>query len=206
MTRKTPASPWMRRHLRDPYVKQAARNGYRSRSAYKLIELDDRDRLLRPGMSVIDLGSSPGGWSQVAAERVTSSGRVVAVDVIAMNPVAGVTFILGDIRESGVQAKVREALGGQLADLVLGDMAPNLSGVGSVDEAHSQELAAVSMSCARLMLKRDGRLLVKLFHGSGLDAVIREFRKVFRDVAMRKPPASRSRSSEVYALCRGLLN
>jgi 23S rRNA (uridine2552-2'-O)-methyltransferase len=204
MSRKKTANAWMRRHLRDPYVKQAVRVGYRSRAAFKLIELDERDRLLRPGMAVVDLGAAPGGWSQVAVERVTGSGRVVAIDVLAMDPIPGVTFVREDVHAPRLQAAVSEALSGQLADLVLSDMAPNLTGVRSVDETRSQELVVASVGCARRMLKPGGCLLVKVFHGSGLDAVMREMREVFQTVTVRKPPASRSRSSEVYVLCRGL--
>ncbi len=205
MTQKKPASAWMRRHVRDPYVKQAAQQGYRSRAAFKLIELDQRDRLLRPGMDVIDLGAAPGGWAQVAAERVGPQGRVTAVDVIAVKPIARVTVIQGDAREADVQARIVTSLGGQLADLVLSDMAPNLTGVGPLDEARSQELVLVALTCSRRLLKPGGRLLVKLFHGSGLDVVMHELRGAFQTVLLRKPPASRSRSSEVYAVCQGLV-
>ncbi len=205
MTHKKPANAWMRRHVRDPYVKQAAQQGYRSRAAFKLLELDQQDRLFRPGMSVIDLGSVPGGWSQVAADRVGPTGRVIAVDLVEMQPVARVAFIRGDVRAAAVQTRILEGLGGNPADLVLSDMAPNLTGVGPVDEARSQELVIAAFTYARIVLKPGGRFLVKLFHGSGLDAVISEMRQAFRIVSLRKPPASRSKSSEVYAVCQGLL-
>jgi len=204
MSQKKPVNAWMRRHVRDPYVKQATRQGYRSRAAYKLIELDDREKLLRPGMGVIDLGAAPGGWSQVAVTRVAPGGRVVAVDVLAMQSVAGAAFILGDIRSPEVRSKAIEALAGQ-ADLVLSDMAPNLTGVRSVDEARSQELIRAALEFAQAALKPGGSFLVKVFHGSGLDAVIDEMKALFRTVATRKPSASRSESSEVYVVCRGLL-
>jgi len=205
MTRKKPVSAWMRRHVRDPYVKQATRQGYRSRAAFKLIELDEREQFLRPGMTVIDLGATPGGWSQVVAERVAPGGRIVAVDAAPMQPVTGVVFILGDIRVPDIRTQAIAALGGQPADLVLSDMAPNVTGVGPVDEARSQELIRIAVEFARAVLKPGGSLLVKVFHGSGLDAVIREMRAAFRTVALRKPSASRSQSSEVYVVCRGLL-
>lgn len=193
----------MRRHLRDPYVKQALHSGYRSRAAFKLIEIDRRDRLLRPGLAVVDLGAAPGGWSQVAKERVGSAGRVVAVDAAAMEALPGVVFIRGDAGDLELRRAVRAALGGS-ADLVLSDMAPNLTGVAAADEARSQALVSVALAFAGDMLKPEGCMLVKLFHGSGLDAVIRALRGAFREVAMRKPAASRSRSGEVYVLCRGL--
>jgi len=201
MTQKRPASAWMRRHLRDPYVKQAVQQGYRSRAAFKLIELDQRDRLFRPGMAVVDLGSAPGGWSQVAAERVAPSGRVIAVDLLPMQPVVRVCFIRGDGRATDIQTQIFEALGGQRADLVLSDMAPNLTGVAPLDEARSQELVQGALACARSLLKPGGRFVVKVFHGSGLDAVMLEMRAAFRTVVIRKPSASRSASSEVYAVC-----
>ena len=201
---KTP-SPWLRRHLRDPYVKQAAAQGYRSRAAFKLAELDDRDKLIRPGMRVVDLGAAPGGWSQVAAQRVGRGGRVIAMDLQSIDVLPNVTFIQGDVREPGVQSLLEAALEGSPADLVLSDMAPNLTGVKPVDEARSQELVGIAMETARRVLKPGGAMLVKLFHGSGLDAVIRQLKGMFAEVGIRKPPASRSESSEVYAVCRRML-
>jgi len=205
MTRRKPANQWMRRHVRDPYVKQAQRSGYRSRAAFKLIEIDQRDRLLRPGMVVVDLGSAPGGWSQVAGERVRPGGRVIAVDVLPMQPVPGVAGLQGDVRQAEVQAAVAGLLDGAAVDLVLSDMAPNLTGIASVDEAKSQALVALALEFAERMLKPGGCLLVKVFHGCGLDAVIGEMRGAFAEVSIRKPGASRTQSSEVYVLCRGLL-
>ncbi|RPI47918.1 MAG: RlmE family RNA methyltransferase [Betaproteobacteria bacterium] len=205
MTRRKPANQWMRRHVRDAYVKQAVRSGYRSRAAFKLIEIDQRDRLLRPGMVVVDLGASPGGWSQVASERVRPGGRVVAVDVLPMQPVPGVAFVHGDAREAAIQTTITGLLLGTAVDLVLCDMAPNITGVASVDEARTQALVSLSLEFAKRVLKPGGCLLVKVFHGCGLDAVIREMREAFAEVSIRKPSASRSQSSEVYVLCRGLL-
>jgi len=204
MSRKKPANQWMRRHVNDHYVKQAVRSGYRSRAAYKLSEIDQRDRLLRPGASVIDLGAAPGGWSQVARERVGPSGRVVALDILPLQPLKGVDFILGDANDEAVQQKVAELFGDKGVDLVISDMAPNLTGIASADEARSQALIALAIVFARRMLKPDGCLLVKVFHGSGLDAVIRDMKQVFGQVLIRKPAASRSQSSEVYVLCRGV--
>lgn len=194
----------MRRHVRDPYVKQAVRSGYRSRAAYKLIEIDKRDRLLRPGGVIVDLGAAPGGWSQVAREKVGASGRVIALDVLPMQPVAGVNFIQGDVREDAVRQKIAEMVGERAVDLVLSDMAPNLTGIASVDEARSQALVSLAVVFAQWALKPEGGLLVKVFHGSGLDAVIREMKQVFSQVLIRKPAASRSESSEVFVLCRSL--
>jgi 23S rRNA (uridine2552-2'-O)-methyltransferase len=204
MARSKTRSAWMRRHLRDPYVKQAASRGYRSRAAFKLLELDERERLIRPGMRIVDLGAAPGGWSQVAAEKVGPGGCVVAVDLQSMDVPANVTFIQGDVRDPGVQSSIETALGGR-ADLVLSDMAPNLTGVRPVDEARSQELAQIALASARRLLKPGGGLLVKVFHGSGLDAVIRQMKGAFAEAGIRKPPASRSDSSEAYVVCRGLL-
>lgn len=204
MSRKKPANQWMRRHVNDPYVKQAVRSGYRSRAAYKLSEIDQRDRLLRPGASVIDLGAAPGGWSQVARERVGPSGRVVALDILPLQPLKGVDFVLGDANDESVQQKIAEIVGDKGVDLVISDMAPNLTGIASADEARSQALISLAIVFARRMLKPDGCLLVKVFHGSGLDAVIRDMKQVFGQVLIRKPAASRSQSSEVYVLCRGV--
>jgi 23S rRNA (uridine2552-2'-O)-methyltransferase len=205
MARSKTRSAWMRRHLRDPYVKQAVSRGYRSRAAFKLLELNERERLIRPGMRIVDLGAAPGGWSQLAAEKVRPGGCVVAVDLQSMELLPDVTFIRGDVRAPAVQSSIDEALGERRADLVLSDMAPNLTGVRPVDEARSQELAEVALAVARRLLKPGGGLLVKVFHGSGLDAVIRQMREAFAQVGIRKPPASRSDSSEVYVVCRGLL-
>lgn len=204
MARSKSPSPWMRRHLNDPYVKEAARQGYRSRAAFKLLELDRRERLLRPGLAVIDLGAAPGGWTQIAAEKVGPKGIVVAVDLVEVPSLRGVVHICGDVRGPAVRTAVDKALGSRRADLVLSDMAPNLTGVKPVDEARSQELVELAVASAQCWLKPDGVLLVKLFHGSGLDAVIRRMKQVFLEVGIRKPPASRAASSEVYALCRRL--
>jgi 23S rRNA (uridine2552-2'-O)-methyltransferase len=195
----------MRRHVRDPYVKQAARSGYRSRAAYKLLEIDKRDRVLRPGGVVVDLGSTPGGWSQVARERVGAGGKVVALDLLPMQPVSGVTFIQGDALDEAVRQQITALTGERSVDLVLSDMAPNLTGIASVDEARSQALVSLAVDFAQRVLKPDGGLLVKVFHGSGQDAVMREMKQVFSQVLIRKPAASRSESSEVYVWCRGLL-
>jgi 23S rRNA (uridine2552-2'-O)-methyltransferase len=194
---------WMRRHVSDAYVKRARQEGYRSRAAYKLMEIDARDRLLRPGMTVVDLGSAPGGWSQVAAERVGARGRVVALDLLEMAPVSGVAFLQGDFRDPAVEARLADLLGGTGADLVLSDMAPNISGVAVTDQARSIELAELAMEFACRRLQPGGRFLVKVFHGEGFEGFLRQMRARFRKVAVRKPGASRDRSSETYLLGSG---
>jgi 23S rRNA (uridine2552-2'-O)-methyltransferase len=194
---------WMRRHVTDAYVKRARQEGYRSRAAYKLMEIDARDRLLRPGMTVVDLGAAPGGWSQVAAERVGPKGRVLALDLLQMTPLAGVEFLQGDFRDADVEARLADALGSTGADLVLSDMAPNISGVAVTDQARSIELAELAMEFACKWLKPGGRFLVKLFQGEGFEGFLKLMQARFRKVVVRKPGASRDRSSETYLLGSG---
>lgn len=201
---RTPSSRrWLQEHHADPFVQKARAEGLRSRAAFKLMDLDRRLHLLRPGSRVVDLGAAPGGWSQWAAQRVGTRGRVVAVDVLAMTPVEGVTFIQGDFREESVRAAVRAALGGRLADLVLSDMAPNLSGIPAVDQARSVELAELALGLARQALAPGGSFLVKVFQGEGLEAYQRELAAGFAAVQRHKPEASRARSREFYVLARG---
>jgi 23S rRNA (uridine2552-2'-O)-methyltransferase len=194
----------MHEHVNDPYVRRAQAEGMRSRAAYKLQQLAERDRLLKPGMTVVDLGATPGGWSQVAAKAVGESGRVVAVDLLEMAPVHGVTFIHGDFGDDAVLAEVEQALGGQGADLVLSDMAPNISGVAGTDQARSIGLAELALDFAVKHLKPRGNFLVKVFQGSGFETLVAEIRRHFVQVVIRKPEASRSRSNEVYVLAKGL--
>ncbi|HEX6828775.1 MAG TPA: RlmE family RNA methyltransferase [Burkholderiales bacterium] len=191
---------WLRRHVTDTYVKRARQEGYRSRAAYKLMEIDARDGLLRPGMSVVDLGAAPGGWSQVAAARVGPRGRVLATDLLDIDPLPGVLFVGGDFRDPAVEARVAELLGRGGADLVLSDMAPNISGVAVTDQARSLELAELALEFACKWLKPGGQFLVKVFHGEGFEGFLRQMRGRFRRVAVRKPGASRDRSSETYLL------
>lgn len=200
MARSKTSKAWMREHVTDPYVRQAKREGYRSRAAYKLQEIDARDRLLKPGMTVVDLGATPGGWSQVAAARVGPGGRVIAVDLLEMQPVAGVTFLLGDFREDAVLAQVEQALGGRQVDLVICDMSPNISGIVVTDQARSMHLAELALEFCHTHLKPGGTLLVKAFQGAGFQDLIAALRASFSRVAGRKPKASRDRSSEVYLL------
>ena len=190
--------------MNDPYVQRSKREGYRSRSAYKLTEIDERDKLLGPGMVVVDLGAAPGGWSQVAARRVGGRGRVIAIDLLEMEPVSGVTFVRGDFTNDAGLAAVEASLEGDKADLVLSDMAPNMSGIAISDQARSMELAEIARDFALLHLKRDGALLVKIFQGAGYDDYLKSLRKAFQKVSVRKPGASRDESAEQYLLARGL--
>ena len=195
---------WMQEHVADRYVKRARAEGMRSRASYKLGEIAGRDRLLAPGMLVVDLGAAPGGWAQVAAHAVAPGGRVIALDVLEMPALAGVTFIRGDFRDAAVLADLEHALAGGKADLVLSDMAPNLSGITATDQARAVELAELALDFALKHLKPQGNFLVKLFHGTGFDDFVRTLRGQFRTAAVRKPEASRSRSREVYVLAKGL--
>ena len=195
---------WMQEHVADTYVKRARAEGMRSRAAYKLAQIAERDRLLAAGMTVVDLGAAPGSWSQVAAERVGPRGRVIALDLLDMRPVRGVTFIRGDIRDGAAVAELERALGGQQAHLVLSDMAPNLSGIATTDQARAAELAELALDFALKHLKPQGNFLVKAFQGAAFEEFLRKLRSCFAAVAVRKPEASRSRSSEVYLVARGL--
>lgn len=195
---------WMREHVTDPYVKRATAEGYRSRAAYKLQQIAARDQLLKPGMTVVDLGAAPGGWSQVAAQAVRPGGRVVALDILEMGEIPGVTFIQGDFHEEATLQALETALEGGGVDLVLSDMAPNLSGIASVDQARSMALAELALEFALNQLKPQGNLLVKTFHGAGYDELVATMRRSFIQLHTRKPDASRSRSSEVYLLGKQL--
>ncbi len=191
---------WLREHFDDPYVKRAHAEGLRSRAAYKLEELIERDRLLKPGMAVVDLGAAPGGWSQLVRQRLGGQGTVVALDILDMPAIPGVHFIRGDFREVEVLAELERVVGTTEVDLVLSDMAPNMSGVSSVDQARAMELAELARDFAQAHLKRGGAFLVKLFQGAGFDAYVKDLRSRYGKVTMRKPKASRARSPEVYAL------
>lgn len=203
MARSKTSKAWMREHVTDLYVRQAKQEGYRSRAAYKLLEIDRRDHLLKPGMTVVDLGAAPGGWSQVAAARVGAGGRVIAVDVLEMKPLKDVIFVQGDFREEQALNQVVDALGGRQADIVISDMAPNISGIGVTDQARSVYLAELALDFARIHLKPGGSLLVKTFQGAGSQELMQALRLMFLRVATRKPMASRDRSSEVYLLALG---
>lgn len=194
----------MQEHVSDPYVRKAQSEGMRSRAAYKLQQLSERDHLLKPGMVVVDLGCAPGGWAQVAGRAVGPEGRVVGVDLLDMEPVPGVRFVQGDFGEDQVLAEVEKWLEGRSVDLVLSDMAPNMSGVASVDQARSIGLAELALDFAVNHLKPQGNFLVKVFQGSGFEQLVAEIRRHFVQVMIRKPEASRSRSNEVYLVAKGL--
>jgi 23S rRNA (uridine2552-2'-O)-methyltransferase len=205
MKKSQSSKQWLRRHVNDPYVQRSRKEGYRSRSAYKLTEIDEKDKLLRPGQVVVDLGAAPGGWSQVAAKRVGKAGRVLAIDLLAMDPIPGVDFVQGDfIKGSGLKA-IASLLGDGKADVVLSDMAPNMSGINVSDQARSMELAELARDFAVLHLQdAEGVFLVKVFQGAGYDEYLKSLRAAFRKVVVRKPDASRDESAEQYLLARGL--
>lgn len=194
----------MREHVNDPYVQLAKKEGWRSRAAFKLMEMDDKDRLLKRGEVVVDLGATPGGWSQVAARRVGDNGMVLALDLLEMEPIHGVDFIQGDFREDDVLARLEEKLNGRSVGLVMSDMAPNMSGVPLVDQARIMHLAELGLAFSQEHLKPEGAFLVKVFQGADYEAFFRAMREVFKTVAVRKPEASRDRSAELYLLGRVL--
>ena len=191
---------WLRRHVTDAYVRKAKAAGYRSRAAYKLLDIDRKDHLLKPGMIVLDLGAAPGGWSQVASEKVKPGGKVVAVDLLEIKPIHGVTIYKSDFREADLEA----ALGGK-ADLVLSDMMPNVTGVPLVDQARAAELVVAAIRLCRKVLKQEGVFLAKMFHGEAFDEVLKALKASFQTVSVRKPAASRGESRENYLLARGVL-
>ncbi len=191
---------WMQEHLNDPYVKLAQKEGYRARAAYKLMEIDDKDKLIKPGMTIVDLGSAPGSWSQVAVQRLKGQGKVIALDILDMPPIGGVTFIQGDFREESVLRRLEERLNNLQVDLVIADMAPNISGVKDVDQAGAAYLTELALEFSREWLKPSGSFLVKVFIGAGFEEILQNMRQMFDKVVTRKPKASRDRSSEVYLL------
>ena len=204
MKRTKTSKAWMMEHVTDPYVQLAKHEGYRSRASYKLLEIIERDHLLKPGMRVVDLGATPGGWSQVVAQKLAGQGKVIALDLLEMLPLAGVTFVQGDFREDTVLAELVKALDGRPVDLVISDMAPNLSGVGLVDQARAMHLAELALEFALQHLKPGSTFLVKVFQGDGFDEYIRTMRGHFRQVATRKPKASRGRTNETFLLAKDL--
>ena len=196
---------WMREHVNDPFVQLAQKEGYRSRAAYKLLEIDAKEQLLKPGMVVVDLGATPGGWSQVAAARVRQGGKVIALDLLPLDPLAGVDFIQGDFREETVLGELEGLLHGRPVGLVISDMAPNMSGVAPADQARAMHLAELALEFSLAHLKPDGSFLVKVFQGAGFEEFYKLMRNSFKRVVTRKPKASRDRSSEVYLLGSGRL-
>jgi len=194
---------WMQEHLNDEFVKRAQKEGYRARAAYKLIEIDDKDKLIKPGMTIVDLGATPGSWSQVAVQRLKGQGRVIALDILDMAPIAGVEFIQGDFRETSVLKVLEDKIRNIPVDLVIADMAPNISGVKDVDQAGAAYLTELALEFSQQWLKPHGNFLVKVFIGSGFDDIVKTMRTQFDKVVTRKPKASRDRSSEVHLLGLG---
>jgi 23S rRNA (uridine2552-2'-O)-methyltransferase len=191
---------WMQEHLNDEFVKRAQKEGYRARAAYKLIEIDDKDKLIKPGMTIVDLGSTPGSWSQVAVQRLKGQGKVIALDILDMQAIPNVEFIQGDFREEAVLKRLLVVLNNKPVDLVIADMAPNISGVKDVDQAGAAYLTELALEFSSEWLKPGGNFLVKVFIGSGFDEIVKTMRQRFDKVVTRKPKASRDRSSEVYLL------
>ena len=204
MSRSKSSHNWLREHHDDAYVLQARREGYRSRAVYKLIEIQQKDHILKPGQFVLDLGAAPGGWSEYVAQFAASKGRLIAVDLLPMEPIAGVEFIQGDFTEATILNKILELVAQQTLDLVLSDMAPNISGMETVDQPRSMYLAELAFELARDCLNEDGSFVVKLFQGEGFEELTSAFRLAFKSVKYRKPKASRARSREIYAVCCGL--
>ncbi len=201
--KRSSSKAWLKEHRDDPYVQRAQREGYRSRACYKLLELQAKDRLIRPAMTVIDLGSAPGGWSQVAVELVGHKGRVIASDILPMDSIAGVDFVLGDFTEDAVIAQLLETIGESPVDLVISDMAPNMSGVSAVDQPRAMYLVELALDMALRVLSPGGSFVAKVFHGEGFDELFRDVRDSFDRVLTRKPEASRPRSREVYLVAKG---
>jgi 23S rRNA (uridine2552-2'-O)-methyltransferase len=203
MARSKSSASWMSRHLSDPFVKQAQKDGYRSRSAYKLIELNDKDKLIRPGMRLLDLGSAPGGWSQVAGSLVGAKGRVLATDILPMDALRNVDFIQGDFTDETILQQLLDWLGGGKFDLIISDIAPNVTGISSADQASSIQFLELALDTVRRTLKPGATFVAKMFQGSGSDQYVKELRTHFDKVVIRKPEASRKESREVYLVAKG---
>ena len=209
MAKKKFSKEWVQQHINDPYVKMAQQKGYRARAAFKLLEILEAEKLLRPGDVVVDLGSTPGSWCQVLRERLVRpdgsiNGQIIALDMLPMEPIAGVHFILGDFREDSVLQGLSDTVGAKPVDLVLSDMSPNLSGVGSADSARIQHTCELARDFALAHLKPDGALVMKAFHGSGFSQIVEDLKRYFKRVVERKPKASRDKSSETFLVARGL--
>ena len=203
MGRSKSSHQWLRKHFDDEYVKRAQREGYRSRAVYKLDEIQKKDRILRPGSVLVDLGAAPGGWSQYAAQLLGDKGRIIALDILPMEPLPGVLFIQGDFREDEALAELMAVLDGATVNLVMSDMAPNISGMEAVDQPRSMYLMELAADFADNVLRKGGDFLFKGFHGEGFDVLIRNLRSQYHKVLIRKPKASRPRSREVYVLAKG---
>jgi len=205
MAKSKSSKGWLKEHFDDEYVRRSQQDGYRSRAIYKLIEIDKKDHLVKPGMTVIDLGAAPGGWSEYCVKKLGKNGTIVALDILAMEPIDNVTIIEGDFREDAVFEELMAKMNNERADLVISDMAPNISGMESVDMPRAYYLCELALDLARQVLKPGGGLLVKLFQGEGFEAYNRELKSSFSHVVIRKPKASRARSREIYALATGFL-
>ena len=201
--RSKSSANWLREHFNDPFVKQAQKDGYRSRASYKLLEIQEKDRLIRPGMSVIDLGAAPGGWSQVTSRLIGGQGRLIASDILEMDSIPDVTFIQGDFTEDAVLQQILAAVGDSHVDLVISDMAPNMSGTPEVDMPRAMFLCELALDLATRVLKPGGDFLIKIFQGEGFDVYLKDVRSKFDKVQMRKPSSSRDRSREQYLLGKG---
>lgn len=205
MAKSKSSKGWLKEHFDDEYVRRSQQDGYRSRAIYKLIEIDEKDRLIKPGMMVIDLGAAPGGWSEYCVKKLGKKGTIVALDILPMEPIDGVAIVEGDFREDAVFEELMAIMGNDKSDLVISDMAPNISGMGSVDMPRAYHLCELALDLSRQVLKPGGALLVKLFQGEGFEAYNKELKASFSKVVMRKPKASRARSREIYALATGFL-
>lgn len=199
---KKKSKAWLREHVNDPYVQQARKEGWRSRAVFKLKEIDEKDKLLKPGMTVVDLGATPGSWCQYVVKRIQPGGRLVALDLLEFEPIPGVEFIQGDFRDEGVLTRLESALAGRPVDLVLSDMAPNMTGIAATDSAQVMVLAELTLEFAKRHLKPGGDLLVKVFQGAGFMELRQAMQAEFASLATRKPAASRDRSAELYLLAR----
>ena len=203
MARSKSSADWLKEHVDDIWVQKAQQDGYRTRASYKLIELDDKDKLIRPGSVVVDLGSAPGGWSQVVAQRVGEKGLVIASDILEMDAIADVTFIQGDFTSEEVYDQLVDVIDGRPVDLVISDMAPNMSGMSSIDQPGAMYLVELALDMARQVLKPNGSFVAKVFQGEGFDAYLADMKQSFAKVMIRKPKASRARSREVYIVAKG---
>jgi len=203
MAKSKTSKAWLKEHESDEYVQRSRKDGYRSRASYKLLEIDESAGLLKPGMTVVDLGAAPGGWSQIAIAKVGDRGRVIASDILPMDTITGVDFVQGDFTDDVVFDAILKTLDDRPVDLVISDMAPNMSGMKAVDQPRAMYLVELAVDFARQVLRSDGVFLAKVFQGEGFDALVRDLRADFNSVAIKKPDASRARSSEVYCLARG---
>lgn len=204
MKRSKSSQEWLQRHFNDHYVKMAQKKGYRSRAVFKLQEIQDKKRIIRPGHVVVDLGAAPGGWSQISVPMVGRKGAVIAMDILPMDPINGVDFILGDFSEQKTHDQLLEVINGRAVDLVMSDIAPNITGLKAIDQPRSMYLAELALEFAREVVKPDGDFLVKAFQGEGFDAYLKDVRSSFTKVSSRKPKASRPKSREIYILAQGL--